>query len=1276
MDYAELHCHSAFSLLDGASNPEELVERAKNIGLTALALTDHDDLGGAIRFAQAAKELEFDGIIGAELTLNGDEHIITLAKTLEGYKNICRLITHARMNCKRGLPRISMERLAQHSQGIIVLSGCPHGRIPKLIAQGKIEAAFNTCKLFLEIFKDDFYLELWDHDIAQEAIICKHLYEFATSLKIPWVVTNNPHYAYPEKRIIHDVLTCLRHEVTLSTAGRRLRPNGSWYLKSPKEMFAQWQHHPEGLYNTLVVAERCEFRLGLLKPELPQIDLSRAQEFLESHSFFRRTGVPSTRGPHPVLEQASSPVSTKADPSKADPPGVVVDPDNAKADPTNSNPLCSQSEHAFSSLRSQQMYELLENLTWLGAIERYNKNFAEKQINQLKHELDLIRRLELAPYFLIMWDIICFANSQGIAVQGRGSAANSAVCYCLKITAVDPIAMDLLFERFISEDRNEPPDIDLDIAHQEREKVLQYVYEKYGREHAAMVCEHITYRGASAVRDAARIFDFSPEQADKLSTQAQHMEAKSAAEALATGGAVRAGLDPRDRRVQLLIQVVAGLHQLPRHRGIHVGGFVLAGESIGSVVPVEPASMPGRTVIQWDKDDLDYAGLIKIDLLGLGMLMMIQESVKLIKKHRDYDLDLSQLDMTDQNIYQMMQRADTIGVFQVESRAQMSILPKIRPKCFYDIVVSIAIVRPGPIQGNIVHPYLKRRRGIEPVTYLHHTIEPILRRTFGVPLFQEQGMKLAVVAAGFTPSQADQLRRVMSHKRSLELMMAICVDLAAGMRKNGLSEEAIETITFQLRAFANYGFPESHAASFALLVFASAFIKYYYAPEFYCAILNAQPMGFYSPATLIRDAIRHGVEVRPIDLAHSYWDCTLEEPTDNFSGSDDLYDVNVDESGNITFAKRSNQSSAGASGASRSRRRGARSSMANASEQFLDVESIKPSREFGSLGSAKASGEFDSLSSAKENGNDIVGAPLSGDSENTDYLDDLEALLSPSGENEFSDPNSNHYPAMPMIQNGKRPPALRIGLRYVSGLGPGAKQLLERAWAFGGRFTSIEDVCQRSGLRVKDLERLAMAGAFDSFCDGRRQALWRVLKQARTRREMPLLKLLQERDAEVAKAKNSQNDVLEKEPFLPPMTDLETTIADYNIMGLSTGHHPMVFFRKWANAQRYFTCAGLSSRKNGEHLTVAGSVICRQRPHTAKGFVFITLEDETGTSNVIIRPQVFDEFKDVILTQNFIAVSGRLQLEEGVVNLLCSSVAALPRLAATDEIPIESRDFH
>lgn len=1051
MEYAELHSHSAFSLLDGASNPEELVAQAHRVGLKALALTDRDDMGGIVRFAHAAKEVDLPAIVGAELTLQGDAHITLLVQNLEGYKNLCYLITQARSSCERGVPRVSIEQLAKRSAGLIALSGCPHGEIPRLIAQGKHDLACATAVQYKEIFADNFFLELWDHHTSQEALLCKHLVEIAKRFDVKPAVTNDVHYAIPEKRIIHDVLTCLKHEVTLRTAGRRLRPNGSWYLKSPQEMAAQWHHFPEGLRNTLLIADRCEFRHGQLQPPLPSCIV---------------------------------------------PAGFTYN-------------------------------EYLRQLVWEGAAERYGVQLSMQHINQINHELDLIERLDLAAYFLLMREIIDFALSKGIAVQGRGSAANSAVCYCLKITAVDPIGMDLLFERFISEERNEPPDIDLDIAHQEREIVLQHVYEKYGREHAAMVCEHITYRGSSAVRDAARVFDFSPEQADRLSAEAQFGEAGEAAIALLNGGAERAGLDLKDRRVQLLIQVVAGLNQLPRHRSIHVGGFVLSGEPLGQIVPIEPASMDGRTVIQWDKDDINIAGLIKIDLLGLGMLTLIQEAVKLVEKHRGIKVDLAKLDMHDQEIYHMLQQADTIGVFQVESRAQMSILPKLKPKCFYDIVISIALVRPGPIQGNIIHPYLKRRSGLEPVTYLHPSIEPILKRTLGVPLFQEQGMKLAVTAAGFTPSQADNLRRVMSHKRSLEKMGELCLLLAEGMRKNGLSEEAIEIITFQLKSFANYGFPESHSASFSLLVFASAHLKRYYAPEFFCAILNAQPMGFYSPATLIRDALRHGVEVRPVDITKSLWDCTLE---------------------------------------------------------------------------------------------DAVGCPL----------------------------------------------ALRIGLRYVRGLGKRAQESLQKAWKENGAFVSMADVCLRSGLRAKDLEHLASAGAFAYFCPDRRQALWEILRILKNKTEPPLLKAWRERcqQAEAPVA------------AIPAMTEIDCTIADYKRLGLSTGRHPMTYYREWLNAKRIKSCGELAGQRSGTRLTVAGGVICRQRPGTAKGFVFLTLEDETGMANVVVRPSLFDEQRQVILNNHFLAIQGQLQSEEGVINLLAEKVKALPQINNERSLHLHARNFH
>lgn len=1053
VEYAELHCHSAFSLLDGASNPEELVARAVAVRLSALALTDHDDMGGMVRFSHTAKEYNLPAIVGTELTMEEDHHLVLLAQNLSGYKNICHLITKGRFNSERGAPRISFETLSEHADGVVALSGCPQGIVPALFARGEHErAAAEACRL-RELFGENFFLELWDHNLHQEGLICRQMLDLSARWAIPWVVTNNVHYAPPEKRMIHDVLTCLKHETTLQTAGRRLRPNGTWYMKSPQEIEYQWQHDLTGVRNTLVVAERCQFRLETLKPVLPEC---RIPAGMDRNSYLR-------------------------------------------------------------------------DLVWQGARERYGSRLTEKHVQQLEHELSIITRMQLEPYFLLMHEIVEYARSQGIAVQGRGSAANSAVCYCLMITAVDPIGMDLLFERFISEERNEPPDIDLDIAHQEREKVLQYVYQKYGRQYAAMVCEHITYRGPSSVRDAARVFGFSQEQADRLSAECQHGEARTAAEGLLAGGARRAGLDPSDRRVQLLIQVVAGLHQLPRHRSIHVGGFVLSGEPLGQIVPIEPAAMEDRTVIQWDKDDLELVGLIKIDLLGLGMLTLIQEGVKLVQQHRGVDLDLAQLDITDPEIYNMLQRADTIGLFQVESRAQMSILPRLKPICFYDIVVSIALVRPGPIQGKIIHPYLRRRRGLEPVTYLHPCVEPILKRTLGVPLFQEQGMRLAIAAAGFTAAEADGLRRVMTHKRSLEKMTKLCEQLAEGMRRNGLSDIAIETITFQLRAFANYGFPESHSASFALLVFASAHLKRYYAPEFFCAILNAQPMGFYSPATLIRDAIRHAVEVRPVDLAKSSWDCTLE--------------------------------------------------------------------------------------------ND---------------------------------------------ETGERPPALRLGMRYVNGLGYHAKLALQRTWTEGGSFTSVEDVCLRSGLKSKDLERLAMAGAFASFLPGRRRALWMVLSILRNRFDLPLMRKLKE-------LQTAPEMVPEG---IVPMDELEEIIADYRTTNLSTGRHPMTFYRQWADERGMYAANQLTWLRDGDRVSTAGGVIVRQRPETAKGFVFITLEDETGTSNIIINPQVFEQYRKEILRHQFLAFTGQLQLTDNVASIKAEKVMPLPRITDETSLHLHARNFH
>lgn len=1080
MDYAELHCHSSFSLLDGASNPEELVIRAKQLGLKALAITDHDDMGGIVRFSEAAKEADFTGIIGAEITLLDESHLTLLVEDVTGYKNLCYLISQARSACARGSPKISYEQLAEYSKGIIALSGCPHGSIPHHLANNNFSEAGKLTEWLKQIFEDRFFLELWDHGLAQEAVLCKQLFELAKANAIPCLVTNNVHYATQQKHLIHDVLTCLKHQVTLAEAGRRLRPNDSWYLKSPQEMTNTWQHYPEFLKNTLVVAERCQFKLYSLSPSLPHFPT----------------------------------------------------PDNLTHD------------------------QFLERLAWQGAKKLFT-TVSNQHHKQIRHELDVIKRMQFAPYFLIMWDIVNFARSQNILVQGRGSAANSAICYCLGITAVDPVAMDLLFERFISEGRNEPPDIDLDIAHQHREIVLQYVYNKYSREHAGMVCENITYRGRSAVRDAARVLGFSQEQIEKLAAQYHHLEALAANNILVNEGnshnmgqrnqIIAANLiSPAalsisnqshnsniSERIQLLVKVIAGLNGLPKHRSIHVGGFVLSGEPLGKLVPIEPASMQNRTVIQWDKDDLGPVGMFKIDLLGLGMLSMIQEAARLITKHRNITFDMALLNMHDPAVFKMLCEADTIGIFQIESRAQMNILPKLRPKQFYDIVVSIALIRPGPIQGNIVHPYIRRRRGLEPVTYLHPSLVPILERTLGVPLFQEQGMRVAVVAAGFTPAQADQLRRLMGFKRAEDKMPEICQALADGMRKNGYNEAAIESLTGQLHGFASYGFPESHSASFALLAYASAYLKKYYAPEFYCAMLNAQPLGFYSPNTVIRDAIRHNVEVRPIDLAKSSWDCTLEA---------------------------------------------------------MRIESTS------------ASGT--------------------------------------SGE----------------------PFALRIGLRYIENLGPKSKALLEKAWQAGGQFQSAEDVCHRSKLGWQALQVLASAGAFETFIPDRRQAIWEITAIAK-QQELPLFK-----NCDNYITRRSAQDI-----EVPPMTALEKTVADYRTQKLSVSEHIMTFYRPWAIGHSMKCCADLKQGQNGDYLTLAASVICRQRPSTAKGYMFFTLEDESGLANVVIKPKIFQTYNDILLHHNFLAVSGTLQIDEGVINIIANRIEPLPQLAGNPNV--HSRDF-
>jgi error-prone DNA polymerase len=765
----------------------------------------------------------------------------------------------------------------------------------------------------------------------------------------------------------------------------------------------------------------------------------------------------------------------------------------------------------------------------------------------------------------------------------------------LGVTAVDPIKFELLFERFLSEERGGAPDIDLDIEHERREEVLQYVYRKYGRENAAMVCEAITYRSRSAVRDAARVLGFSTDVADRLASEAEGREAADAADALENGGLAACGLDRAARRVRALVHVVRGFDQLPRHRSIHVGGFVLTEDPLSRVVPIEPASMPDRTVIQWDKDDLEFTGLIKIDLLGLGMLTCLAKSIRYIRETRGVAIDLAQLPASDAEVYKMIQEADTVGVFQIESRAQMNSLPRLKPENFYDLVVQVALIRPGPIQGDMVHPYVRRRRGEEPVTYLHPDLEPILHRTLGVPLFQEQGMKVAVAMAGFTPGQADMLRRAMGFKRSREAMAAIEPALRAGMTERGVTPEVQDYIVQYLTAFANYGFPESHSASFALLVYASAYLKRYYAPEFFCGLLNSQPMGFYAPGTLVHDARRHGVEVRPVDLANSSWDCTLEP--------------GIEEDG-----VRQGRLASCRAAPCWHRRTG---------QGAPNVRSTTPA------------------------------APLDSDRDgDRGHRDSSSGIAHCDGAGAVDRETARPATAPP--------PALRIGLRYVHGLGSETRGKLEAAWRGGGPFRSVEDVVRRSGLGLPALKTLAEAGAFEALWGpGRRAALWEVLARLAQR---PLAPVDSKVEGDGRRSK------------LKEMERIELVAADYMTTGLCTHGHPMEYLRAELRAREVLSAEELRDVRSGQTVEVAGVVICRQRPGTAKGVCFITLEDETGFSNFVVYADLFQRYRKTIVRSPVLLIEGVAQNEQDVVNVQARRITAVAPRAGAEAI--ESYDFH
>jgi len=802
--YSELHCLTNFSFLRAASHPHELVQRAAELGYSALAITDRHSLAGVVRAHEAAREVNKDApriklLIGAELRPSDAPPVVLLATDRAAYARLTRLLTLGKSRAPKGECAVTFADLADFGTGLLAcvfsddVTTSTAAPMPRDLAR------------YRDAFGDRTYLLAEAHHGPDDATWFAALAAVSKKSRVPLVAAGGVYYHGPERRPLQDVLTAIRLGRTVAECGAAqgngLFANAERHLHDLEELELRYELLPGALRRTNEVAARCTFSLDELRYQYPK-ELS----------------------------------------------------------PANMTPL-----------------EYLVERTRLGAADRYPQGVPEKVERLIRHELEIIEALQYEAYFLTVWDLVRFARERGILCQGRGSAANSAVCYCLGVTSVDPSKTEVLFERFISKERGEAPDIDVDFEHERREEVLQYLYDKYGRERAAMTAEVIRYRSRSAAREVGKALGLTPERITAISKTLvdHHRNPETKWDECARDG----GLDLRDRTVQQYLTLVEELAGFPRHLSQHVGGMVMTEGPLCELVPIENAAMPGRTVVEWNKDDLDALGILKVDCLALGMLTAIRKCFDLIRKHTGRELTLANVPQDDPTVYDMISAADTIGVFQIESRAQMSMLPRLQPRCYYDLVIEVAIVRPGPIQGQMVHPYLKRRAGLEPVEYPSDAVREVLKQTLGVPLFQEQVMKLAIVAAGFTAGEADQLRRAMAAWRRDGDLEPFRKKLLDGMRAHGLDDEFAERVYQQIRGFASYGFPESHAASFALLVYVSAWLKKHYPAAFCAALLNSQPMGFYAPAQLVRDARQHGVEIRPVDVNHSERDTTLEPTT-------------------------------------------------------------------------------------------------------------------------------------------------------------------------------------------------------------------------------------------------------------------------------------------------------------------------------------------------------------------------------------------------------------
>ncbi len=819
--YAELHAHSSHSLLDGVSTPEALATQAAHLGIPALAVTDHDALYGAVRFVKAAQEAGVKPLLGAEMTLEDGSHLVLLVETADGYANLCHLITLARQDQDKDVAKLKKGDLAAHAEGLIALSGCRRGELPQLLLAGRQEQAMGVARSYARIFGPErFFIELQRHYRKGDNRLLAGLVDLADRTGLDVVATGNVHYLHPRQRDVHDVLRCIRHHTTLEDAGDLLRPNDEYVLRSPCEMEELFGDIPIALENSMRIATRC----------------TSALEYLPS-------------GPQ-ALPKA---------------PGY-----GAYAPDAYLRELCERELH-----------------------RRYS---CHPPVDVLEHELSVIQGMGLANYFLIVWDIVRFATQAGIPCQGRGSAANSLVAYLLDISPIDPVACDLVFERFLSPERGSPPDIDIDIAADRREEVIQYVYQRYGQEHAAMACTLVTFRARSAVRDVARALGFPPPMVERLTEVCPELldlvrgrlvadtvdrkEVHSVeiprelVEAADADPPTEWSLSPR--LLRHLLRLAPQLVGIPRHLGIHNGGMVISGPPLCQVVPLEPATMEDRVVTQWDKDALEGAGMIKVDLLGLRMLSAIEDAMTIIEAQTGERPDLTALTRDDPEVYDMLCRGETIGVFQVESRAQASLIPRFQPRSFDDLVIQISLIRPGPLQAQMVHPYLRRRENREPISYSHPLLEDALKETLGVIIFQEQVLKVARDLSGFTPGEAELLRRALSHKRAQQEIARFQERFVEGAEEKGVDRETAQRVFEQLQAFGGYSFPKSHAAAFAVLTYQSAWLRRFYPLAFFTGLLRHQPMGFYPPHVIVSEARRCDVEIRPVDINASDLQPTVE----------------------------------------------------------------------------------------------------------------------------------------------------------------------------------------------------------------------------------------------------------------------------------------------------------------------------------------------------------------------------------------------------------------